>query len=164
MKTVLVYYSLTGNVAYVAEKLAAALHADAVRLEPVRAYPDSGAKKFFWGGKSAVMGGAPTLRPCAFDAAACDCVIFGTPVWAGTFTPPLRTFIRENRAALAGKTLAAFACSSGGGTDKALAKLAAELGVSGFAATLSLVDPMRRADPENERRIADFAAALASAD
>ena len=55
MKTVIVYYSMSGNTKYVADKIAEKLHADIIRIEPVKAYPNQGAQKFIWGGKSAVM-------------------------------------------------------------------------------------------------------------
>ncbi len=77
MKTLIVYYSLEGNTAYAAERIASELGADVLRLEPVKAYPDSGFRKFFWGGKSAVMAETPELLPYDFDADAYDRIIFG---------------------------------------------------------------------------------------
>jgi len=159
MKTAIVYYSMDGNTHETAEKLAARLGADLVRLTPKKAYPDKGAKKYLWGGRSAVMGDKPALEPYAFDAD-CERVIFGTPVWASSFTPPLRTFIRENREALRGKRFAAFACFKGGGGEKALAKLCKELGAPALDAELLLVDPRTSPDPENEKKLDAFCAAL----
>ncbi len=61
MRTAIVYYSMSGNTKYVADKIAGELRisgeVDVIRIEPVKAYPGQGAKKFIWGGKSAVMGG-----------------------------------------------------------------------------------------------------------
>ena len=67
MSTAIVYYSMHGNSEMVAEKIAAKLGADVIKLEPDKAYPDKGAKKFLWGGKSAVMGEQPVLKPYEFD-------------------------------------------------------------------------------------------------
>ena len=161
MRTVIVYYSLEGNTASVAETLAGTLGAETLRLEPVKAYPDSGVKKFLWGGKSAVMGEEPPLKPYAFHAGDWDRVVFGFPVWAGTVTPPLRTFIKEQRAALANMSVAAFACQSGAGGEKAIGKLAALLGREKLEAELVLVDPKTRPDPANEGKIAAFCRLLA---
>ena len=61
MKTAVVYYSLTATEDYAAKRIAEKLDADLIRLEPEKAYPDSGFRKFFWGGKSAVMGETPAL-------------------------------------------------------------------------------------------------------
>lgn len=155
MKTAVVYFSLNGNTDFAAKKIAETLHADCVRLQPEKAYPDSGFRKFFWGGKSAVMGETPELTGQPFQLADYECVILGTPVWAGTFAPPLRTLIRENAGKWGEKRVAAFICS-GGGEGKTLDKLKTELGIQAFAATLSLIDPKARPSQENEKKIAAF--------
>ena len=155
MNTVIVYYSMSGNTEQTARELAARLGAETLRLEPETAYPDKGFKKFFWGGKAAVMAETPRLRPYAFDADAWDQVILGFPVWAGSPAPPLRSFLRDRGAALAGKRVAAFACQSGSGAEKAFAKLEGLLGRP-LAATLVLVDPKTRPDAVNEAKLSDF--------
>ena len=159
MKTAIVYYSLEGNTKYTADKIADLLKAscevDIIRIEPEKAYPDKGFKKFFWGGKSAVMAEAPTLQPYEFDAEQYDRIIFGTPVWASTFTPPIRTFINENPA-VKEKQIAVFTCFSGGGADKALKKLQAYLEMEKFVAELILVDPKDNIKEEDNVLIEEF--------
>ena len=154
MKTIVVYYSLEGNTQYVAERIAEALGAGLLRLRPKKAYPDSGFKKFFWGGKSAVMAETPALEPYDFDPAAWDRIILGFPVWAGNVTPPIRTFIKEND--LRGKRIAAFACQSGSGAEKAFEKLAKCIGVSGFEHTAVFIDPKSRPGQEKDEQIEAF--------
>lgn len=158
MKTIVVYYSLEGNTEYAAKRIADSLGADILRVVPVRAYPKSGFQKFLWGGKSAVMAEKPALEP--YDAAMGDYdrVIFGFPVWASNMAPPIRSFILEND--LAGKRIAAFACQSGAGANKALAKLRACLGVDALEAELVLIDPKDKPSEENERKLRDFCEGL----
>ena len=156
MDTAVVYYSMSGNTAFAAQKIARELGADLIELVPVKQYPDKGIRKFLWGGKSAVMAETPPLLPYEFDGDKYGQVIFGFPVWAGNVTPPLRTFIRDNREALKGKRAAAFACQSGSGAEKAFGKLAACLGLEALAARLVLIDPKDRPDEGNEARIAEF--------
>ncbi|MBQ9886241.1 MAG: flavodoxin family protein [Lachnospiraceae bacterium] len=156
MKTAIVYYSMSGNTKFIADKIAENIDADVIRIEPVKAYPDSGVRKFIWGGKSAVMGNTPKLQPYDFDADKYDTIIFGTPVWASTFTPPIRTFIEENKASLAEKKVAVFICFSGGGADKAIDKLKKYIGINEFAAELILVDPKEKSDQENEKKVKEF--------
>ena len=158
MKTAVVFYSMSGNTKYAAEEIAKALGADLIALVPKKTYPDSGFKKFFWGGKSAVMGEKPKLEPYVFDAAAYDLIILGAPVWAGTFAPPLRTFIHEQRDALQGKRLAAFFCCSGG-PGKVLEKLRAYLNGQPER-ELILIDPKDKPSSEADLMIDDFCAAL----
>lgn len=160
MKTAVVYYSMSGNCEYTAKKIAQALDADLIRLEPEKTYPDSGFKKFFWGGKAAMMGEAPALKPYSFDAPAYDRIIFGFPVWAANPTPPIRSFIRENAEKISGKKIAAFACQSGNGAEKALAKLKKMLNTDTLEAELILIDPKDKPAPENDQAIADFCSKL----
>lgn len=162
MKIAIVYYSMSGNCEFAAKKIAEITGADLIRIEPEKAYPDSGFKKFFWGGKSAMMGESPSLRPYRFDADAYELVIFGFPVWAANPTPPIRSFIKENAEGLKGKKFAAFACQSGSGAEKALAKLKAMPGIGSLEAELILIDPKEKPSAENDRAIAVFCAKLAS--
>ena len=61
MKTAIVYYSMHGNVRYVAEKVAKGLGADLIELKPVKAYPDKGAMQFIWGGSAVTFKKKPCL-------------------------------------------------------------------------------------------------------
>ena len=117
MKTAIVFYSMNGNTAMVARKLAEGINADLIEIKPEKSYPDKGFKKFLWGGKSAVMAETPALIPYDFSAGEYDQIVFGFPVWAGNVTPPIRTFVQENKDVLKGKRIAAFACQSGTGNN-----------------------------------------------
>lgn len=156
MKTAIVYYSMLGNTDYAVNKIKNAVDCDVIRLTPEKAYPDKGFKKFLWGGKSAVMGEKPRLLPYRFEYDKYDRVIFGTPVWASSFAPPLRTFIEENRGGLKGKDFSLIMCCSGGGTDKVTEKLKKALGVDSLTAQVTLIDPKDKPSEENERKIKEF--------
>ncbi len=158
MKTLIVYYSLEGNTDWAARRIADILGADTLRVYPVKAYPDKGFAKFFWGGKSAVMAETPALEAYAAPLEAYGRVIFGFPVWAGNMAPPIRSFVREND--LSGKRIAAFACQSGAGAEKAFEKLTACLGIGALEARLALIDPKDKPSPENDRKIRAFCDAL----
>ena len=157
MNALVVYYSLTGNTAFAADRIARELGAGLLRLAPVKTYPDSGFRKFFWGGKSAVMAETPALQPFELAPGAFDLVVIGFPVWAGNVAPPIRTFLRDSLPKA--ERYAAFACQSGAGAERAFQKLKACLGHE-LAQTLVLIDPKDRPDAEAERRIADFCARL----
>ena len=156
MKVAVVYYSMSSNTSYVAEKIALELKADLISLEPEKQYPNKGFKKYFWGGKSALMGDEPTLKPYDFDSSKYDVVIFGTPVWASCYTPPLRTFIKKYGKELVDKKVGAYACYSGAGADKALEKLRKDLNLSSFVAQLTLIDPRDKPSDEKEQEIKNF--------
>lgn len=154
MKTAIVYYSLQGNIRYVAEKISEKLGADLIELIPVKAYPDKGMVKFIWGGSAVTFRKKPKLEPYKFDPADYDLVILGTPVWAGSFTPPLRTFLEDND--LTGKNIAVIVTSAGGDTAKCISSLKTASKAESFAAELSLVDPKDKPSDENEKKIDAF--------
>ena len=160
MKTAVVFYSMSGNVRSTAEKIAKSVCADLIELIPEKTYPDKGFKKFFWGGKSAVMGEKPALLPYAFDADKYDSIVIGFPVWASTFAPPVRTFAEDNKSLISGKRISAFACMSGSGADKALGKLKSLLGIGSFVSELVLIDPKDKPTVENDKKINSFCSNL----
>ena len=137
MKTLIVYYTLEGNTHYAAKKIASKIGADVLRIKPVKTYPKKGFRKFFWGGKSAVMAETPELEPYTFDASSYDRIVFGFPVWAGNVTPPIRS-------------------QSGSGAEKAFEKLKAALGIQELEAELVLIDPKAKPDPMNDEKMSEF--------
>ncbi len=157
MRDLIVYYSLEGNTEYVVNRIKAKTGADTLRLVPRKAYKDKGFAKFFWGGKSAVMAEKPMLNDYEADLAVYDRIIFGFPVWASTFTPPIRTFVSDNMDALKGKKFAAFACQSGNGAEKAFEKLAKYIGIDSFDTTAVFIDPKACPDGKKDVEIDDFA-------
>ena len=160
MKTLVVYYSLEGNTEYVAEKIKESIGADLLKLVPKKAYHDKGFAKFFWGGKSAVMAEKPELEPYDVNLAEYDRIIFGFPVWASNFTPPIRTFVEDNKDELKGKKFASFVCQSGGGAEKALAKLAKTIGIDAFERTVILIDPKAKKNEGTDAQIDSFCESL----
>ena len=154
MKTAIVYYSMHGNVRYVSEKAAEELGADLIELKPVKAYPDKGAMQFLWGGSAVTFKKKPDLEPYSFNAADYDLVIIGTPVWAGSFTPPLRTFFENND--LTGKKIAVIATSGGGDSAKCLKAIKEAAKTDSLVATLSLVDPKDKPSADSDKQISQF--------
>ncbi len=144
MKTAIVYYSLSGNTRSVAQKLSDRLGADLIELVPKKQFPTKGFSKFFWGGKSAVMAERPELLPYSFDASSYDRIILGAPVWAFTITPPLRTFLEEQKDAIREKPISVFLCQSGNGGERVLEQIRSLLGISSFASTVILIDPLTK--------------------
>ena len=156
MNAAIVYYSMNGHVDAWAREISRETGAELIRLEPETPYPAKGLMKFLHGGKSALKGDAPALKPYAFDGARYDLIVFGTPVWAGTFAPPLRTFIRDQKEALRGKRIAAFASMMGSGGEKTVEKLRETAGADSLAARAVLVEDKGRSKEKNEAAIKKF--------
>ena len=160
MKSLIVYYSMEGNTQFVADLVKEKVDSDTLRLIPKKAYNDKGFAKFFWGGKSALMAEKPELEEYTVDFSKYDRIVFGFPVWAGTFTPPLRTFIEDNRKDLSGKRFSAYAGRAGSGGEKAIGKLAKFLEIQGFEATSIFIDPKTAQNAEKMAQINGFCVAL----
>ena len=158
MRTLVVYYSMEGNTAYAADRIAKALGADTLRLRPKKEFPSKGPLKFVWGGKSALMAETPELGDIDCDVEAYDRIVLGTPVWASTIAPPLRSFLAAHD--VAGKRVAAFVCQAGSGGEKALAKLRQCAGVPTLEAEAILVDPLGRPSKDTEDKIDAFCTRL----
>jgi len=108
-----VFYSLDGDVRFLARTLAKELVLDSMELELVKPHPTHGFMKYFTGGFLAATGATPPLRPLAHDVAHYDLIFVGTPVWNSRPTPAVRTFLKG--ADLKGKRVAFF--TSYGGSD-----------------------------------------------
>lgn len=160
MNVAVVYFSLEGNTKFVAEMIASELDATMLPLIPVKEYPKGKFSKLFWCGKSATFKERPKLKTYHFNPDDYDLIILGTPIWAGTFAPPLRTFFRNNR--LSGKRVALFASCSGGPVEKCFAQLEKEMSDCTVLSTLRIIDPVKNADPANNERVMDFCAKLKS--
>ena len=121
MKTLIVYYSYEGNCALIAEKIKTALpDADTLRLSTAEDKTLGFFAKYIWGGKQVLSGKKPVLTPYSVDVNAYGLIIIGTPVWAWSYAPAMRSFLEEKK--IEGKKIALFCCH-GGGKGKTLGKL-----------------------------------------
>ncbi len=160
MRTLIVYYSLEGNTEYAAKRIARMTDADLLRLVPKKPYR-KGPAKYIRGGKGAIMAEAPELEEYDVDFAKYDRIVIGFPVWASNVAPPIRTFVRENRARLGRKDIVAFACQGGRGAEKALAKLKKAIGIDEFDQEAVFNDPKSKRSREKDRMIDSFGGLLA---
>lgn len=109
MKPLIVYYSRTGNTEMVAEVLAEALPCPVEKLrDDVKR---SGLLGWLRSGKQAMRGETTELKPLQHDLSDFDLVAVGTPVWAGTMSTPVRSFLEAQRDEL---PEVAFFCTAGG--------------------------------------------------
>lgn len=122
MKRIVVYYSLDGNTRFIAGEIAVHFNADLLELKPLREIGRAEPVKHIWGGKQVIMKETPGLQEYSFNAEDYDCIFLGTPVWSFTFSPPVRSFLKENP--LRGKDMVLFCTHRGlpGRTFKNLRK------------------------------------------
>lgn len=123
MKTLIVYFSLTGNT----EKLAAAigdyLKAKNITVDFLRLKSIPEDKNFFKNCLAALFKKKVRIEAGKFDLKDYQAIFFGTPVWAFDIVPALRTYL-DTISDLSGKKVFLFATyGSGAGKERALNNL-----------------------------------------
>ena len=149
--TMIVYYSLDGNIDFLARSLAKETGADLCRLETVKVYPKKGLMKFFHGGKDAVAGIKPELKTALPDLTSYSKVVIAAPVWAGKPAAPINTFM--DKADFRGKKIFAITSSASGNGSKTLELLVKEAEKKGGnpAACESFKNPCAKPDEALEK-------------
>ncbi len=113
MKKILVaYYSFEGYTESIAHVIAETLKADIMEIKPEKELKSKGFSKYVWGGAQVVMGTSPKLDKLEFDPNQYDLIFIGTPIWAGSFAPPIKAFIEGD--AMKGKDVCYFYTHEGG--------------------------------------------------
>ncbi len=108
MKTLVIYYSLSGHTRALADSIARKVSADKIELEAINdAKSKKGFAKYFWGGKQVLFNEKPELKPFELDISKYDMILMGTPIWAGGFNPVFKTLFSKYD--FSGKKLAVFA-------------------------------------------------------
>lgn len=96
MKKLVIYYSLDGNTRFIAEKMAEKIDADILELKPEKEIPRIEPMKHFFGAKKVLLKRTSELKEYSLNLKDYDLSAIGTPVWAFTYTPAIRTFLSEN--------------------------------------------------------------------
>ena len=119
-KVLIVYYSRTGTTRKVAAELAAMGGWDLERVIDTRSR--EGLLGYLRAGLDALFERHTTLAPSREDPASYDFVVVGTPVWNGSVSTPIRTWLAEHAGRL--PPLAFFATEGGRGGQRAFDKMA----------------------------------------
>jgi NADPH-dependent FMN reductase. len=146
----LIYFSLDGNVDYIAKLIARKTGADLIRLETVREYP-KGIGKFITAGREATFGLRPALKNAFPDFDQFSTVIIGTPVWAGKPSSPVNTFLHNCK--FSGKRIALFACCAGDATEKCFAKMKSLLEGNTIITCDTFINPLKNPGETVNRKV-----------
>jgi flavodoxin len=115
MRTVVAYYSRTGNTRFVAEEIAEQLNADL--CEVVDKKSRKGKLIFLTGGFAALRKKLTEIEVTK-PVDDYELVVVGSPVWAGRITPAIRTFLSQND--FSDKKMAVFVTLGGDKPEKSL--------------------------------------------
>lgn len=121
MKRAIVYYSLSGNTEKTAKIIAERTGADLIRIDTVKAMPSGFKGQIMYGGMLATFGMKPEIKKVPDNITDYEDIILGTPVWASTFAPALKTLFSQKD--IGSKVSSVFTLSGSGNNAKCLAKL-----------------------------------------
>jgi flavodoxin len=113
MKAVVVFYSRTGTTRKVAEIIGGMLKCHIEEIVDTK--NRAGAWGYLVAGKDSAMKNLTVIQGVKRNPALYDVVIIGTPVWAWHMSPPVRTYIAQQKEKF--KNLAFF-CTMGGSGSK----------------------------------------------
>jgi flavodoxin len=139
MKILIVYYSLTGNTKLIADAIKEELNADILALKPTKELKPESGMKYMWGGAQAIMKRKPQLEEITVDPLSYDLIFLGSPIWAWTYSPPMRSFLTTHN--LSGKKVALWTCHAGEGI-KSMIKFQKAMKNTIIVGHISFQDPL----------------------
>ena len=123
MKSLVVYYSLTGKTKLAAQAIAEALNAPLVEIQEKRPIPMPFV--YLSGSFAAFTNRGRKINPIDVDLKQYDRVFIGSPIWASRPTPAINSFIYQSN--FEGRTVIPFFTMGGDDSKKALANITAKI-------------------------------------
>lgn len=146
MKTLVVYYSLEGNTKLIADVISKEMSCDVLQLTPKKEVPKKGFLKFVLGGKQVVLNQKPELQPFNVDFDKYDCIVMGSPVWAGTYASAFNTLFSQ--VSFKNKKIALFCCYAGN-EGKTFDAFKSKLGGNEVIGQIGFKDPLKNEKQKN---------------
>jgi menaquinone-dependent protoporphyrinogen IX oxidase len=128
MKSLVVYYSLTGKTRLVSRVMADALNAKSVEIKETRPRK-GGFSVYVMGGFGAFMNKGSKIKPVDINLKQFDRIFIGSPNWASRPAPAVNAFIYN--AGFDGRSVIPFFTMGGNNAEKALANVRAKIEKSG---------------------------------
>lgn len=96
MKSLVIFYSVSGQTKYVADLIKDDLNCDEFEIETEEKIEPALISRYYKGTKSMFSKNLPKLKPYNIDIKDYDNIIIGFPNWASMFPPAVKAFIKEN--------------------------------------------------------------------
>jgi flavodoxin len=123
MKSLVVYYSLTGKTKLVSQVIAEALNATLLEIEERRPIPMPFV--YLSGGFAALTNRGREINPIDVDLKQYERIFIGSPIWASRPAPAVNAFIYKTN--FEGRSVVPFFTMGGDNADKALANITAKI-------------------------------------
>jgi len=124
MKSLVIFYSLTGKTKLVSQTIAEALNAELVEIEEVKPRR-RGFVTYLSGGFAAITNKGSQIRPVNVNWNRYDTVFIGSPVWASRPTPAINSLVYANN--FKSQSIVPFFTMGGDNSDKALENITAKI-------------------------------------
>lgn len=122
-KTLLVYYSFTGNIEKAASAVKDQIPTDVIRIQPAQKGLNYAADNYSLGSdlvdqirhNPSEVSSYPAIDPANVDFSKYDTVIIGTPLWWSNMAAPMQTFLFHNGKKIADKKIGLIVSSASSG-------------------------------------------------
>lgn len=154
MKSLVVFYSRTGNARFVAQTIAAEIGSDLEEIIDLK--KRNGLIGFLGGGFDARLGKETKIGPTQKSPVDYDLIVVGTPIWAGRPTPAITTYLKKTD--LSGKKVAVFLVQ-GGKKPQGIVQMKALIPNVNYLGELTLIAALKDKD-ESEKLIMQWCESL----
>lgn len=117
-KTLVAFFTRTGNTRVIAHQIRHALRTDVFEIEPAAPYPEDYEATVSQATRERASGYQPPLKATVPDLRAYETVFLGFPIWGETAPSVIRSFLAQHD--LAGKTLVPFITHGGYGLGRSM--------------------------------------------
>jgi flavodoxin len=124
MKSLVVYYSLTGKTKLVAQAIAEALNATLLEIKETKPRKP-GILVYLTGGFAATINRRSKINPIDVDLKQYERIFIGSPIWNSRPTPAINSFIYQTN--LESRSIIPFFTMGGDNAEKALANITAKI-------------------------------------
>lgn len=149
MKKLVIFYSSSGNTKFIAEEIATAIDADIMELKPKNDIPTKGIMNQI---KAFIQ--VPELYPLTKKVDDYDAIFIGSPVWAWTYAPVLKTFFTNEN--ICNKKIALFCCY-GGSAGKTFMNMRKALKGNEIIGEIGFKDPLTKDKVNSSNRVREWA-------
>ena len=155
MKSLVVYYSRSGNTRFVAEKISQKIGGDIEEI--IDKKRRKGPLGFFIGGFDATRGRKTDIAEMKKSPRDYDLIVVGTPMWNKRITPAVRTYLEDNK--FSEKRVALFCTNNGSQSERVFKTLKEIMNGCIFVGELAISNAQKDRE-DTEKKISEWSKSL----
>ena len=155
MKSLVVYYSRSGNTRFVAEKISQKIGGDIEEI--IDKKRRKGPLGFVIGGFDATRGRKTDIAEMKKSPRDYDLIVVGTPMWNKRITPAVRTYLEDNK--LSEKRVALFCTNHGSQSERVFKTLKEIMNGCIFVGELAISNAQKDRE-DTEKKISEWSKSL----